>query len=144
MVLVGDETTPGIEAPTTIHQPVPEPEVPLAYSEAIELPEPHRSHMPVALFAAAVLALTAAGAGRSCSGTRRDAARASAQYAAHQRRVKGPGTTNPRSCLRGFVCGGWNYSEPRRVNSSVAAAGVMSRDDRSVLKKPDRSPMPKL
>lgn len=63
MYLMGDETTPGIELPTTIGDPIPTPESPLAYSETIELPELRRSRVPVALFVAAALALTAAAAG---------------------------------------------------------------------------------
>jgi hypothetical protein len=59
---MGDETEPGIgvEAPTTIHAATPAPDVPLAYSETIELPEPRRWRAPAALFTVAAAALGAA------------------------------------------------------------------------------------
>jgi Protein of unknown function (DUF732) len=59
--VMGDETMPGLDVPTAIHAPIPGPESPLAYSETVELPEARRSHIPVALFVAAAVALTAAG-----------------------------------------------------------------------------------
>lgn len=58
-----DDTSAGLApgAPTTIHEPVLEPEPALAYSEALELPDLHRpSRLPVVLFAGAVAALVAA------------------------------------------------------------------------------------
>src|SRR5277367_119264 len=63
---MGDETEPGIgaDAPTTMHAPTPGPDVPLAYSETVDLPEPRRrSRAPAALFITAVAALAAAVAG---------------------------------------------------------------------------------
>lgn len=56
-----DETAPGVEWPTAAHPSAVAAPEPLAYSETIELPDPRRSRIPVALFAAAVLAVTAAG-----------------------------------------------------------------------------------
>jgi hypothetical protein len=50
-------------APTTIHEPASGADIALAYSEAIEIPEPARSRVPVVLFTVAAVALAGALAG---------------------------------------------------------------------------------
>jgi hypothetical protein len=63
---MGDVTAlaPGVDEQTAIHAPAAEPSSPIAYSEALEVPdEPRRWHAPATLFLIAVLALIAASAG---------------------------------------------------------------------------------
>jgi hypothetical protein len=50
-------------APTTIHEPAPGTDTALAYSEALEIPDPGRSRVPVVLFGVAAVALAGALAG---------------------------------------------------------------------------------
>jgi hypothetical protein len=50
-------------APTTVHEPASGTDTALAYSEAIEIPEPARSRVPVVLFIVAAVALAVAVAG---------------------------------------------------------------------------------
>jgi hypothetical protein len=59
----GDDETAAAEpavADTELHEPAPEPDVALAYSDAIELPEQRRSRLPAVVFAIAAVALAAA------------------------------------------------------------------------------------
>lgn len=65
MDCMADKTTPetGITRSIVDVMPGQSHIEPLAYSETVELPDPRRSHVPVALFVAALLALTAAAAG---------------------------------------------------------------------------------
>lgn len=62
MTDIMDETEAGAALDKTeLHEPIPEPDAPLAYSQALELPEVgRRSWMPVVTFAAAALALAGA------------------------------------------------------------------------------------